>query len=183
MKELLFIKEFIKHFKETGAILPSSRFLARKMIDEITFDKKNVIVELGPGTGVFTKEILKRKGKTDILIVIELNELFFNNLKKELPSDDKNIILINGSASNLSDILNKLKIKKVDYIISGLPFLNFETNERKIIFDEIKKVLNGKFILFQYTKKVKKEIEKYFIIEETKKVPFNIPPANVFVCE
>lgn len=44
-------------------------------------------------------------------------------------------------------------MKKIDYVISGLPFLNFKENERDAIFQEIFKLLNGKFILFQYTKK------------------------------
>ncbi len=37
--------------------------LARQMVNTIDFDATKCIVELGPGTGIFTKEIMKRKKK------------------------------------------------------------------------------------------------------------------------
>ncbi|MGX6591837.1 class I SAM-dependent methyltransferase [Cetobacterium ceti] len=182
MKKILFIREFIKHFKETGSLVPSSKYLTKGMVDEIEFTGEKIIVELGPGTGVFTREIIKRKKKTDILIIIELNKSFYDSLKKQLPKDDKTIILVNGCASKLVNILENLNVKKIDYVISGLPFLNFKENERDAIFQEIFKLLNGKFILFQYTKKVKNHIEKYFKIDKIKRVAFNFPPAYVYIC-
>ena len=180
MKKLLFIKEFIMHFKSTGSLIPSSKFLTKSMVDEIDFQGNSVIVELGPGTGVFTREILKRKNKDTKLIVIELNEAFYEELKEILPMDE-NTFLINGCASKLENILKELKVEKIDYVISGLPFLNFKPQEREAIFKEINKILVGKFILFQYTKKVKDHIEGYFRIDKIKRVFLNFPPAYVFV--
>ena len=56
----VFLSEFIKEFKTVGAITPSSKFLMKKMLSKIDFSKNVFLIELGPGTGVFTTEILSR---------------------------------------------------------------------------------------------------------------------------
>ncbi len=53
MRLITFLHEFIKHPKHTGAVAPSSKILAKKMVDVIDFNKAKCIVELGPGTGGF----------------------------------------------------------------------------------------------------------------------------------
>ena len=53
-----FIAHFLKERKMVGAMAPSSKFLAKKMLARIAFDQAKVIVELGPGTGVFTQRII-----------------------------------------------------------------------------------------------------------------------------
>ena len=58
-KQSNFLGEFIKERKTVGAIAPSSKFLMKKMIAPIDFQKADVIVELGPGNGVFTKVFWK----------------------------------------------------------------------------------------------------------------------------
>lgn len=45
-----FIRQFWKEKKMIGAMAPSSRFLAAKMVKVIDFKTANVIIELGPGT-------------------------------------------------------------------------------------------------------------------------------------
>ena len=57
MQLITFLHEFIKHPKHTGAIAPSSKILAKKMVDVIDFNKAKCIVELGPGTGVLRKRL------------------------------------------------------------------------------------------------------------------------------
>ena len=77
-----FLKNFLKNWKEVGSITPSSRFLTKKMLESIDFSKADTIVELGPGTGVFTKEILIRMKSNAKLIILETNHQFSENLKK-----------------------------------------------------------------------------------------------------
>ena len=52
-----FVGQSIRHFVKTGSLLPSSTRLARRMVKNV---KCSIVLELGPGTGVFTKEILKK---------------------------------------------------------------------------------------------------------------------------
>ena len=50
----------------------------------ISFHSADVIVELGAGNGVFTKEIIKRMKSSCKLFVFETNELFFELLSKDM---------------------------------------------------------------------------------------------------
>ena len=76
-----FLKTFFKERKQVGALAPSSKFLVKKMCDKIDFNNARYIVELGPGTGVFTEELLKRAHPDCRIVVIELNEKFYEFLK------------------------------------------------------------------------------------------------------
>ena len=55
-----FIKEFWKDKKMIGSILPSSKFLAAKMLNHIPLENTKLIIELGPGTGIFTEKIIEK---------------------------------------------------------------------------------------------------------------------------
>jgi len=52
-----FLYKFIQKPKEIGSIVPSSSFLTKKMLMNLPWDHIETIVELGAGTGVFTKFI------------------------------------------------------------------------------------------------------------------------------
>ena len=62
MSKSNFINELVKNENQIGAIAPSSKYLAQKMLAKIDFSTDLNIVELGPGTGVFTSKLLKRIG-------------------------------------------------------------------------------------------------------------------------
>src|SRR3989344_793476 len=108
---LSFIKQSLLHPRRTGAIAPSSRHLAQAMLEPVDFVHAKHIVELGPGTGVFTRMILKRMRKDAKLTVVELNPDFCNNLTK---INDQRLRIINADARDLSSV------KHADYVISSL---------------------------------------------------------------
>ena len=116
-----FFLEYLRHPAKIGAIAPSGKWLAKKMVEPIPFDVCNCIVEYGPGTGVFTKEIIKRKKRDTSFLVIEQNERFYNMLKSKY-ADVPNLILVNGDAGDVEKYLARYHVKSVDYIVSGLPF-------------------------------------------------------------
>ena len=80
---LRFLVQFLKYPKSIGAVAPSGKFLAKKMMQPVNFQNAACIVEYGPGTGVFTKELVKRKNKKTKLILIEQNQLFCKILKRK----------------------------------------------------------------------------------------------------
>lgn len=178
-----FIMQYAKHPKTVGAIAPSSEKLANKMIEDIDFKNASCIVEYGPGTGVFTEKILCKKKKNTIFMAIEYNEDFYNILNDKFKDND-NFILINGSAENLKEYLNKYDICNVDCIVSGLPFASLPDDMSKRILTVTKEVLKsgGEFITFQYTLFKMKLFRKYFTRIYNKKVLLNLPPAYVLHC-
>ena len=58
--KLVFLKQILRNPFGIGAVVPSSQRLARLMVERIDPQTSDVIVELGPGTGVFTRELLAR---------------------------------------------------------------------------------------------------------------------------
>jgi phospholipid N-methyltransferase len=57
---LLFARNFFRHPRMLGSIVPSSRFLIKELLQPIDWNQARVIVEYGPGVGVITAEILRR---------------------------------------------------------------------------------------------------------------------------
>lgn len=181
--QLLLFSNFIKHPKEVGALTPSSKFLTKEIVKNIKFKNSKCIVELGPGLGTFTKVILKKLGHDSKLLCFEVNAEFCSYIKENII--DKRLVIINSGAENMCHNLRKFNVKKADFIVSGLPFLNFSDAQKKKILREIKNSINndGKFILFQYTNGLSSLLEYYFSKVKRKFVPLNVPPSFVYVCE
>ncbi|HBD24522.1 MAG: hypothetical protein A2566_03790 [Candidatus Zambryskibacteria bacterium RIFOXYD1_FULL_40_13] len=175
-----FLKNFLKNWKEVGSITPSSRFLTSKMLKHINFLEVSMIVELGPGTGVFTREMLSRMKPEAELIALETNSNFFDLLRE---IKDSRLTLSEVSAGDLSSVLGG---KKVDAIVSGIPFSAIKKEVREKMLYEIKDNIKegGIFIQFQYSLDLHKLLNKIF--ENNVKldfVPLNVPPAFVYTCK
>ena len=70
----------------TGAIAPSSKSLAKKVIRHASLANAKTVVELGPGTGVFTEQILRGLNCKQKFFAIELNRTFVTCLLYTSPS-------------------------------------------------------------------------------------------------
>ncbi|WP_053956711.1 class I SAM-dependent methyltransferase [Inediibacterium massiliense] len=179
-----FIKQYIKNPRTVGAIAPSSKKLAYKMIEDINFFNTACIVEYGPGTGVFTEKILENKKDETVFIAIEYNKDFYEILKNKF-RDKKNFILINDSVENLKEHLHQYNIEQVDYIVSGIPFASLPEAMSENILAITKDILSreGNFITFQYTLLKEQLFRDYFRNIKRKKVLINLPPAYVLECQ
>lgn len=179
---LKFLIQFLKNPKRIGAIAPSGKFLAKKMMLPLNFQNADCIVEYGPGTGVFTKELVKRKNKKTKLIVIEQNHLFYKMLKGKF-ENQPGVYIIEGSAENVNKYIKKLGFKHADYIISGLPFASLPSALSESILKETQKAIGrkGRFITFQYSMVKRKFFEQYFRLSGCLLEMRNIPPAYVLV--
>ncbi len=181
-EKMVFLREFLRNRKQIGSVIPSSNRLTKAMVNQIDYKKAKVIVELGAGLGTFTDLLVEKIGNETVLIVVEINDNFFEILKKRF-ENRSNIIIVKDSAENLDKILDKLNYEKADFVISGLPFLNFSKELREKIFKVVSNSINCNFILFQYTRILESELLQYYNLVEREKIYFNIPPANVYVLE
>lgn len=177
-----FTQQFIQDKKMIGSIMPSWRYLVKKIVKRINFSKDKIIVELGPGTGAFTYKIIEKLKEDSIFLIFELNETFYNTLKSKII--DKRVILINDSAENLGLHLERLEINKVDVIVSSLPLTNLEEKTRLKIIDSCYEQLKvvGKFIQYQYSSTAKELLEKTFKKVIINYTIINMPPAIIYTC-
>lgn len=184
MKEkTLFLKRFLKHYGTVGSITPSSKFLVNKVIEMVPFKNAKCLVELGAGTGVLSDALLRNKKKETRLMMLEPDAEFFPILKKKF-SKEENVEVIQEVAENLPDVLKKKEIKKVDCIISSLPFVSLGNKITEKIISIISNVLadGGYFVFYQYTPFRIPLILRYFQIERFSFTALNAPPAFVFLC-
>ncbi len=176
----IFINQSLKSFSQVGSVWPSSGRLARRMVKGI---EGPVVLELGPGTGIFTKEILKELPPQGKLICIENNEAFARHLRREIK--DKRFKLYIGDALMLKKFLASSGVAEVDCVISGLPLGNFKKEAKQKILKEIAACLSaqGLFVQFEYLMAAIKDIKKVFPSVSISFELFNIPPAFVMRCQ
>ncbi len=178
-----FLLNFFKERKTVGAVAPSSRFLAKKMLQNIDFDQVRVVVELGPGTGVFTKKILEKLHPEGKLFVFELNEAFFEILKATF--HDPRVVFVNDSAENIKEHLEQQNIQFADVVISSLPLANFPEKLKQSILEASSNVLKegASFVQFQYSLNARKKIKQHYKDMNISFTPINFPPAFVYHCK
>ncbi|MBO8164624.1 MAG: methyltransferase [Brevibacillus sp.] len=176
---MVFLKRFVSNPGRVGSVIPSSRFLCRQMTKQVPWSQANVIVELGPGTGVFTQAILAKKRKDAQFFVVERDPQFRKLLRQRFPD-----LIIRDEATNLTRYLSELKLPKADVIISGLPFAVFPETLRTAVLDNVIGSLapGGMFVTFQYSLQMKAELMRRFDRVQVSFTPLNVPPAFVYTC-
>lgn len=175
-----FLKQFFKDRQMVGAVAPSSRFLAAKMLENVDFSTAKIIIELGPGNGVFTEIMLKRMAPDARLYVFELNEQFHAEVSKKV--NDPRAQIIHDSAENIAKYVQE--DGSADAVVSSLPLMVFPEELRSNVVNAAHKALHedGKYIQFQYSLQSKRYLEGIFQKVKIRFTVRNIPPAFVYTC-
>jgi phospholipid N-methyltransferase len=148
-----FIRESRRHFRDTGALLPSSRFLAQALVAELHRRRAPArILEVGPGTGAVTSSILRQLLPGDHLDLVELNSHFVSVLEGRFQKEwnfwrhREQVRLIHSPLENLPTQ------EKYDFIISGLPLNNFPVDQVRTIYQSFSHLLKpgGTLSYFEY---------------------------------
>ena len=183
MDTIVYLKNMLRD-KQVASFTPTSIFGIKKVCDKIDFRKKNVIIEYGPGTGVFTPYLLDNLTPDSTLILIERNVEFVNILQNSFR--DPRLVIYHESAENVVALLARSGLKKADYIISGIPFSFLPHPLRNTIVKESAECLRpgGKFLsyqtFFQLDKFLKDYLERHFKKVKTEFCIRNAPPIRIF---
>lgn len=114
-----FLINFFKHPLRNASVAPSSRIAARNMLRGIAVDSLTHVVELGPGTGSFTRELYDCLSPQCKVLVIELDAGYVDGLQNQFGDRFE---IVQASAHELERLLAERGWPKVDLIVSGLPF-------------------------------------------------------------
>lgn len=179
LKEVvLFAKSIRDNPVQIGALAPSSRYLAKMIAAEAVRDTGDgFFLEIGAGTGSFTKALINAGIAQEKIICIELDESLCNYLRSRFPM----ATVIRGNACYAESLIGRGK--KIEAVISGIPMRNIHIVTKKAIINSCFEVLKpgGKFVQFTYT--------PFSSIDETlfkvcqRRVGFvwkNLPPASVW---
>jgi phosphatidylethanolamine/phosphatidyl-N-methylethanolamine N-methyltransferase len=123
-QRLSFLARYLQSPDTVGALSPTSAKAIDKIVSLLPADANipRRYVEVGAGTGVITKEILKKMKPTDHLDVVELNNKFYKDLKKKFSIDNRVTI-------HHADFLDWKPEYPADALISTLP-VNLMTKEK-----------------------------------------------------
>jgi phospholipid N-methyltransferase len=179
---LLFGRNFLKHPRMLGSVIPSSRFLINQVLAPVDWNRARVLVEFGPGVGTITTEILKRMGPSARLVVIEMNQDFVRYLRESI--HDPRLEVVHGSAADIGRVLAERGLPSADYVFSGIPFSTMPEEVRASIVQSTADAVSadGAFVVYQFSPKVRGYLERAFGSVKTSFEALNVPPAQIFVC-
>lgn len=194
----LFFQESIRALGPTASLLPSSRFLAAALLKPIDFRRASTLVELGPGTGAVTRQVLKRMRPDARLFAIDINPTFIDHLRKSCR--DPRLIPVCGSATELLSLLALHGAGSVDAVVSSLGLTSMNGRTRMFILRQIEDCLasSGTMTQYQYVHASAghfdiqrfrfskfdegRFLRKFFGDVTVEHVILNFPPARVFTC-
>lgn len=188
---IAFLREFLKAPVELGTCFTSSKALARSMVSGLGLETARVVVELGPGTGAITEEVLRRIPKGCRFFAIERNAGLVRELRERWPE----VSVHQDDARNLRAICEREGVRpgEVDIVVNSLPFLLFPEDLQDEILRETAAVLRpgGRFTLITYrieglmpsVRKFRRLMERHFSeVRLRRRVLQNMPPASVYWC-
>jgi len=184
-----FLLQFLRNPSQTGAVLPSSGYLAEAVVDWLDLGAARSVLEYGPGTGSFTPHILKRVGMDCRFLAIERNATLAEEFRRKLPD----VELIQDSVENVRAICDRAGIDSVDCIVCGLPWAAFTEDLQRRLLDSMMTVLRpgGQFVTFAYLhglplpagRRFASRLPEYFSeVRKSRTVWRNVPPALVYRC-
>ncbi len=184
-----FWKEFISKPVTTGAIAPSSSYLAQTIVEGLDLGNAEAVLEYGPGTGVFTAHILRGISAGTKFAAIEINPEFAAAFRQNYPG----VTLFEDSVAKVRTLCDGAGIETVDAIVCGLPWASFPEALQVTFLDEMMRVLKpgGRFVTFAYihglalpaAQRFAALLPHYFTdVSKSPVVWLNVPPAFVYRC-
>lgn len=180
---LLFARNFFKHPRMLGSIIPSSRFLIEDLLKGVDWRRARVFVEYGPGVGNITAELLKRMHRDARLVVFETNDDFVEFLRESIP--DPRLHVVHGSAADVERVLGEMGLDGADYVVSGIPFSTMPPQVRDAVLRATRAVLarrGGRFLVYQFSRDVRRHLRREFAEVREGFEPLNILPARLYYC-
>lgn len=173
----VFFGEMLRRPKEVVAIAPSSGAVARRMSEGLE-GVEGPVVEIGPGTGSFTKAILERGVVPGQLTLLETNERFCETLRKKFPG----VRVLNRPAQDIE----KIGLSDIGAVISGVPVLARPQIQRDVVGRAFKVMGPRAFftqITYSPSAPISPEMQRELGVSAEKRATVwaNLPPARVFV--
>ena len=178
--EVRFLRSWIEKPLHMGAVMPSSKLLARTMAQYVAVDSKGPVIELGPGTGAITNALLEHGVDQKRLVLVEYNPGFCALLRDRYPQAR----VVQGDAYALRASLDKVLDAPASAVVSGLPLVTKPMLTRlKLMRDAFMALAPGApFVQFTYS--VAPPIPKSLpgvSTEASERIWMNLPPARVWV--
>ena len=176
---LLFFRALAFSPRSVGAITPSGANLASLITSEISA-ASGPVLELGPGTGVFTEALLDRGVRESDLTLIEYGSDFMRLLQARFPK--ARVLWMDAAWMPSYNLFEQ----PFGAVVSGLPLLNFTPKKVMAIVTAAFSKLRDGGSFYQFTYGMQCPLSKAQLDELglqatcMGRVLLNIPPASVY---
>lgn len=176
---IAFFLGFVRHPRLVASVVPSSRFLTRRLAGFVAASKARVVVELGPGIGGTTRAILDALPEQSRLLAIEINPDFIPRLRSD---PDPRLIVHPGCAERIREALDQYGLARPDIVISGIPFSTIPAPLGRRILHSVWSCLKpgGRFVAYQVSGRVARLGRDLLGTPETGVTLLNVPPMRLF---
>jgi phosphatidylethanolamine/phosphatidyl-N-methylethanolamine N-methyltransferase len=176
---LAFFKGFLDNPERVGSVVPSSRFLEKRIVEAADISQARLVVELGPGTGGTTRAILRALPPEGRLLTIEIDPEFSARLAA---IDDPRLINHVGSATDIDEILVRYGLGQPDVVVSGIPFSTMPPTIARHILHALWSSLayGGRFVAYQFRSHVARFGRELFGSPDVTMELRNAPPMRVY---
>ncbi len=178
--DVRFIRSWFEKPLSTGAVMPSSKLLARTMAGYVDVDEPGPIVELGPGTGPVTEALVEHGVDPARLVLVEFNPTFCRLLRSRYPA----ATVVQGDAYRLRRLLSDFIPQAASAIVSGLPLVTKPVRTRLRLLNEAFSLLVPGAPFIQFTYSVVPPIPRSLArvrVAASERIWMNLPPARVWV--
>lgn len=184
-----FLGQFVGRPTMIGAVAPSSRHLAARVLEGLDLEHAKAVLEFGPGTGAITGRLVARLGANTKFVAIELNPVMAASFRKRFPQ----VKLREESVENARRVCQEEGIDSVDFIVCGLPWSSFSDDLQDRLLDATLDVLKpgGTLVSFAYHvgtwlpggRRIRRKLDSRFTtVRKSRSVWRNLPPAFVYRC-
>jgi len=175
-----FIRSWFEKPISTGAVMPSSKALARTMARYVDPNSTGPVIELGPGTGPVTEALVQHGVDPKRLILVEFNPAFCRLLRTRYPS----ATVVQGDAYRLRRLLGATIREPAAAVVSGLPLVTKPLRTRLRLISDAMALLAPGAPFIQFTYAMVPPIPKALSgikAEASELIWMNLPPARVWV--
>ena len=176
---LAFFREFLTHPRQIGSVIPSSRFLERRVVRTAGIGSARTVVELGPGTGGTTRALLAAMGPGTRLVCIELSPRLHAITSR---IRDPRLTVHLGSALALPKTLSHYGLGAPDAVVSGIPFSTMGDERGSAILEAVWQTLapGGRFVAYQLNGRVATLARPFMGGAPVEMELLNVPPMRVW---
>jgi len=178
--EVQFIRSWIEKPLSTGAVMPSSKVLARTMARYVDPASTGPVIELGPGTGPVTQALVQQGVDPARLILVEFNPDFCRLLRTRYPA----ATVVQGDAYRLRRLLETYVKAPAAAIVSGLPLVTKPVRTRLRLISDAMALLAPGAPFVQFTYAMVTPIPKALTgitAQASELIWMNVPPARVWI--
>jgi phosphatidylethanolamine/phosphatidyl-N-methylethanolamine N-methyltransferase len=178
--DVRFFRSWFEKPLSTGAVMPSSKLLARTMANYVDPASDGPVIELGPGTGPITEALVERGIAEQRLVLVEFNSGFCRLLRTRYPT----ATVLQGDAYRLRHLLGDMIFRRAAAVVSGLPLVTKPLRTRLRLLNEAFGLLAPGAPLVQFTYSVVPPIPRSLAgvrVEASERIWLNLPPARVWV--